>query len=244
MYCNVLETAVTTHFQAPHSQALFPPAPLPRALDGQQVRLEPLEHRHGPALAEAAAGSPELYRWTWVPYGPADAADYVRLAVAQRDAGTAVPFAVIRAADGMVVGSTRYWQPDWWAWPTGHRFHGRTTPDTCEIGHTWLAGSAVRTGANTEMKLLMLGYAFETWAVHCVTFHTDARNERSREALGRIGARFEGILRAHRMAADHTPRDSARYSIVASEWPAVREQLTGLLAQRAGAWPSGGRAGS
>lgn len=78
----------------------------------------------------------------------------------------------------------------------------------------------------------MLGYAFETWGVHCVTFHTDARNERSRRALGRIGAQFEGILRAHRMAADFTLRDSARYSILASEWPAVKQHLDGLLAQR------------
>ena len=207
----------------------------PPSLPGRYVRLEPLERGHGPALAEAAAGPPELYRWTRVPRDPADAADYVQLAVAQRTAGRAVPFAVRRAADGVVIGSTRFWQLDWWPWPDGHRFHGRATPDTCEIGHTWLASSAVRTGVNTEMKLLMLGYAFETWGVHCVTFHTDARNERSREALGGIGARFEGILRAHRIAADHTPRDSARYSIVAAEWPAVQEHLRGLLAQRAGA---------
>ena len=212
----------------------------PPSLAGRYVRLEPLEQRHEPALAEAAAGPPELYRWTWVPRGPAEAADYVRLATAQRTAGRAVPFAVLRAADGVVIGSTRFWQLDWWPWPAGHRYHGRATPDTCEIGHTWLAGSAVRTGANTEMKLLMLGYAFETWAVRCVTFHTDARNERSRAALGRIGAQFEGILRAHRLAADRTPRDSARYSILAAEWPAVQEHLRGLLAQRAGA----GRTGS
>ena len=214
----------------------MPPSLLsPPSLEGRYVRLEPLEHRHGPALAEAAAGSPELYRWTRVPHGPADAAAYVQLAVTQRQAGMAVPFAVIRATDGAVIGSTRFWQPDWWAWPAGHPFYGRATPDTCEIGHTWLASSAVRTGANTEMKLLMLSYAFETWAVHCVTFHTDARNERSRQALGRIGAQFEGILRAHRIAADHTPRDSARYSIVAAEWPAVQEHLRDLLAQRASA---------
>ncbi len=212
---------------------------LPPALPGRYVRLEPLEHRHGPALAEAAAGPPALYRWTWVPRSPAEAADYVQLATAQHTAGLAVPFAVLRAADGVVIGSTRFWQLGWWPWPAGHRFHGRATPDTCEIGHTWLASSAVRTGANTEMKLLMLGYAFGTWAVRCVTFHTDARNERSREALGRIGAQFEGILRAHRMAADHTPRDSARYSIVAAEWPAVQEHLRGQLAQRAGAGRSG-----
>jgi N-acetyltransferase len=212
----------------------------PPSLQGRYVRLEPLELRHGPALAEAAAGSPELYRWTWVPHDPAGAADYVQLAVGQRTAGRAVPFAVLRAADGVVIGSTRFWQLDWWPWPAGHQFHGRASPDTCEIGHTWLASPAVRTGVNTEMKLLMLGYAFETWGVHCVTFHTDARNERSREALGRIRAQFEGILRAHRIAADYTPRDSARYSIVAAEWPAVREHLRGLLAQRAGA----GRTGS
>jgi len=89
--------------------------------------------------------------------------------------------------------------------------------------------SAIRTAANTEAKLLMLTYAFETWRVLRVCFHTDARNQRSRAALERIGGQFEGILRAHRMAVDHVARDSARYSIVAAEWPGVKQRLLHMM---------------
>jgi len=104
-----------------------------------------------------------------------------------------------------------------------------TPPDGCEIGYTWLSREAIRTAANTEAKLLMLTHAFESWRVLRVCFHSDARNQRSRAALERIGARFEGILRAHRLAADNIARDSARYSIVESEWPLVKEHLDRLL---------------
>jgi hypothetical protein len=92
-----------------------------------------------------------------------------------------------------------------------------------------LARSAIRTAANTEAKLLMLKYAFETWQVLRVCFHTDARNQRSRAALERIGGKFEGILRAHRMAADYIARDSVRYSILAAEWPDVKLRLSRLV---------------
>ncbi len=102
----------------------------------------------------------------------------------------------------------------------------------CEIGYTWLARSAIRTPANTDAKLLMLSYAFETWRVHRVCLHTDVRNERSRAAIERIGGKFEGVLRAHRMAADFVPRDSARYSIIATEWPAAKERLTRMMDSR------------
>ena len=90
----------------------------------------------------------------------------------------------------------------------------------------------MRTAANTESKLLMLTHAFEVWKVLRVCFHTDSRNQRSRAALERIGGQFEGVLRAHRMAADFIPRDSVRYSIVASEWPAARQRLLRLLDRR------------
>jgi RimJ/RimL family protein N-acetyltransferase len=118
-----------------------------------------------------------------------------------------------------------------WSWPQGHLRHGRTVPDVCEIGYTRLTDSAIRTVANTEAKLLMLTHAFETWQVLRVCFHTDARNNSSRAALERIGGQLEGILRAHRMAADHTARDSVRYSIVAAEWPDVERRLGRLLDQ-------------
>jgi len=107
--------------------------------------------------------------------------------------------------------------------------YGQRDIDACEIGHTWLAASAVRTPANTEAKLLLLTHAFETWRVLRVCLHTDVRNERSRAAIERIGGKFEGILRAHRMAADYTPRDSARFSIVAPEWPDVKQKLRSRL---------------
>ena len=197
-------------------------------LIGRHVRLEPLQPRHLSGLVAASAGDPELYRMSKVPVGDAEVGRAIQIAQAAKDAGTAAPFAVIRRADELVIGATRLFDLDWWAWPDGHPRHGHDGPDTCEIGHTWLTRSAIRTGANTEMKQLMLTLAFETWDVQSVCFHTDARNERSRRALGRIGARHEGILRAHRLAADDQPRDSARFSVTATEWPLVRAHLAEL----------------
>jgi N-acetyltransferase len=194
-------------------------------LSGRHVRLEPLLPEHAPGLSAASAADPELYRLSRVPLSADAARQYVAAAAAARQAGTAAPFAVIRLADETVIGSTRLFDLERWAWPEGHPRHGHDGPDTCEIGHTWLAASAIRTGANTEMKRLMLTLAFETWDVQSVCFHTDARNERSRQALARIGARYEGTLRSHRLAADGQPRDSARFAITAADWPAVRAHL-------------------
>ena len=128
-------------------------------------------------------------------------------------------------SDGTVIGSTRFFNLERWSWPPGHARHGNLFPDVCEIGYTWLTRSAIRTPANTEAKLLMLTHAFEAWQVLRVCLHTDVRNQRSRAAIERIGGKFEGILRAHRMAADYIARDSARYSIMAAEWPAVKQRL-------------------
>jgi N-acetyltransferase len=202
-------------------------------LQGRHIRLEPLDHRHVDALVAAAAVDPSLYQWSPVPQGKVEATTYIETALAWQDAGTAVPFAIISLDDSVndpvVIGSTRFWNLDRWAWPQGHPRHGRSAPDACEIGYTWLTRSAIRTAANTEAKLLMLTYAFETWQVLRVCFHTDARNRRSRAALERIGGKFEGILRAHRMAADYIPRDSVRFSIVAAEWPEVKTRLSQRL---------------
>ena len=195
------------------------------SLQGKHIRLEPLGPHHVDGLAAATAADPSLYHWSPVPQGKDEAAAYVDTALAWRDAGTAVPFAIVRMPDQIVIGSTRFWNIERWAWPAGHPSHGRHVPDACEIGYTWLARSAVRTAANTEAKLLMLCHAFEVWQVLRVCFHTDARNERSRAALERIGAQREGVLRSHRMAADFIPRDSVRYSIVAAEWPSVKQRL-------------------
>jgi RimJ/RimL family protein N-acetyltransferase len=197
-------------------------------LSGRHIRLEPLARHHVDGLVAAAAGDPELYCWSPVPQSKDAAMSYVDTAIAWRDAGTAVPFAIVRLQDGSVVGSTRFWNIERWSWPQGHSRHG-SHMDACEIGYTWFTRSAIRTGANTEAKLLMLKHAFESWDALRVCLHTDARNQRSRAAIERIGGKFEGILRSHRMAADFIPRDSVRYSIIAAEWPAVEERLNHLL---------------
>ncbi len=201
-------------------------------LEGQHVRLEPLQRWHAPGLAEASSIDPSLYRWSPIPQGEAEATAYIETALAERDAGVTAPFAVLRVRDDAVIGSTRFWGLDWWPWPAGHARHGHDGPDVCEIGYTWLARPAIGTAANTEMKLLLLTHAFEVWETQSVCFHTDARNERSRAALERIGAQFEGVLRAHRLATDGRPRNSARYSITAPEWPGVKHHLQMLLAAR------------
>lgn len=199
-------------------------------LQGTHIRLESLGHQHIEGLV-AAANDPSLYRWSPVPQSKAEAKKYVDTALAWRDAGTAVPFATVRNDDSTVIGSTRFWNIERWAWPEGHPSFGRATPDACEIGYTWLAPSAIRTPANTEAKFLMLTHAFEVWKVLRVCFHTDTRNQRSRAALERIGGQFEGVLRSHRMAADFIPRDSVRYSIVVAEWPEVKRKLLQKLGQ-------------
>jgi RimJ/RimL family protein N-acetyltransferase len=204
---------------------------VPPGLQGALVRLEPLRHQHVPGLVAASAGGAELYRWSAVPQDEAQARRYVEAAVAARDGGTAVPFAVVRLSDDAVIGSTRFFDLEYWPWPDDR---DRAGPDTCEIGYTWLSPGAIRTGANTEMKRLMLTHAFEAWGVQSVSLHTDARNQRSRSAMERIGARFEGILRAHRLGTDLRPRDSARYAVTAAEWPAVKQRLAELTARRGG----------
>jgi RimJ/RimL family protein N-acetyltransferase len=200
-------------------------------LAGRHVRLEPLEHRHIDGLVLAASVDPSLYRWSPVPGGRAATTSYVDTALAWKEAGTAVPFVIVHAGSNAIIGSTRFFDLQRWPRPAGHPMHGRTTPDACEIGYTWLTRSAIRTAANTEAKQLLLTYAFEVWDVLRVCFHTDARNERSRAAIERIGGCFEGTLRAHRLGADYNPRDSMRYSILKAEWPAVKERLVGLLAR-------------
>src|SRR5260370_16498063 len=201
-----------------HTGTMGPEGPV---LPGTYIRVEPLDHCHVGGLVAAAAADPSLYQWSPVPQGKVAASSYINTALAWRDAGSAVPFAIVRADDDVVIGSTRFWNLERWSWPEGHPRHGHHVLDAGEIGYTWLTRSAIRTAANTESKLLMLTHAFETWQMLRVCFHTDARNRRSPAALERISGKFEGILRAHRMAADHTARDSARYSMVTAESPAV-----------------------
>ena len=197
-------------------------------LQGRHIRLEPLDRRHVEGLAAASADDASLYQWSPVPQGKVEAASYIETALDWQPAGSAVPFATVRVDDGVVIGSTRFFNIERWAWPRNHPRRGHIV-DACEIGYTWLSRSAIRTAANTEAKLLMLTHAFESWQALRVCLHTDVRNQRSRAAIERIGGKFEGILRAHRMATDYIARDSARYSIVAAEWPDVKRQLNQLL---------------
>jgi RimJ/RimL family protein N-acetyltransferase len=210
----------------------------PFTLEGRFVRLEPLTVAHIPALVEAAALDRTNYQWTVTPNGLEEMTTYVRDALGNVAAGTHVAFATVRRGrsgggpngSDLVVGATRFYDIGFWQWPPGatHQRHG--IPDAVDIGYTWLAGPAQRTPVNTEAKLLMMTHAFEVWQVHRVGLQTDVRNKRSRAAIERIGGKLDGILRADRPASDDTVRASARFSIVAEEWPDVKARLTARLA--------------
>lgn len=191
-------------------------------LRGEHVRLEPLSASHVEPLVAAANEARETYAFTLVPDSIATMKSYVDLAIVEAEAQRAIPYAIRRTADDTVIGCTRFW--DFASWS------GRAAPDAVEIGHTWYAASAQRTACNTETKLLMLTHAFEDWETVRVTLKTDARNVRSRNAIERIGGRFEGIRRAHQLATDGTVRDTAYFSIIAPEWPTARDRLRARLA--------------
>ena len=191
---------------------------LAERLVGRIVVLEPLERGHANGLRRAAA-HPEI--WTWAPIDASSDFDaWLEHALAQRDRGDEAPFATLDAQTGDVIGSTRFLalRPE----------HG-----SLEIGATWLAPHAWRTGANVDAKLLQLTHAFET--LHCVRVElkTDARNERSRRAMEAIPAEFEGVHRRHRIER-YGPRDSAWYSVIADEWPEVKANLERRLERRLG----------
>ena len=199
-------------------------------LEGRYVRLEPLTLGHARALSAAAGGPRDTYALTTVPEGEAGAQGYIEMALRDEEAGRSLPFATVARSTGRVVGSTRFLNIEFWTWPPGHALQrGENVPDVAEIGATWLAGEAQRTAINTEAKLLMLTHAFEEWRVHRVSLMTDARNERSRNAILRVGARFDGVIRAHRPSSDGLIRDTAAFSILESEWPAVKRQLHSRL---------------
>jgi RimJ/RimL family protein N-acetyltransferase len=185
-------------------------------LDGVHVRLEPLTMHHADGLLAASAEDRSTYGWTRTPDGPAGVVAYIDAA---HDDGR-IPFATYWKDAGRVVGSTSFF-PEWWGEA------GERPPDVVEIGATFLAGSAQRTVVNTEAKLLMLTHAFEVWGVLRVSLKTDARNERSRAAIERLGARYDGTLRRHMPAygPGGGPRDSAFFSIISEEWPTVKSNL-------------------
>ena len=204
----------------------------PVTLEGRFVRLEPLTQAHARPLLAAASGSRETYGLTLVPGSAAETAAYIETALAEQRATRSLPFATVDRASGRVIGSTRFLNIEFWTWPAGNRHQrGPERPDVVEIGATWLAASAQRTPINTEAKLLMLTHAFHHWRVHRVSLMTDARNQRSRQAILRLGARFDGVLRAARPASDGAIRDTAAFSILEEEWPAVRANLEARLTQ-------------
>ncbi len=202
-------------------------------LEGRFVRLEPLQVDHIPALVRAASEDRSSYGFTHVPNGEAEMCAYVEAALAGREQGACVPFATISRETGEVVGTTRFANFGYYPWPPGSPLQrGDHLPDEVEIGWTWLAASAQRTAINTDAKLQMLRHAFEEWQVYVVRLKTDRRNERSRNAILRLGTTFDGILRAHSPASDGTMRDSAYYSLRDTEFGAVRANLEARLAAR------------
>jgi RimJ/RimL family protein N-acetyltransferase len=196
-----------------------------RVLSGTRVRLEPLTSDHAEGLVAAAGENRETYALTAVPHGRARVDAYLREIVDATAAGQTRAFAQVRVGDDAVVGVTRYLSPRFAA--------GRPNPYAVEIGGTWLAASAQRTGINVEAKLLLLDYAFDVWEVGRVDFKTDARNDRSRRAIEAIGASFEGVLRNFQPSyadGEHgLLRDTARYAIVDADWPVLRERLVARI---------------
>jgi len=207
-----------------------PPRVAPVTLEGRHVRLEPLGLAHAPGLTAVGSGPRDTYGFTLVPADLASMRAYIESALGDQAAGRTLPFATVSRASGQVVGSTRFGNIEFWPWPAGHVLQrGAERPDVVEIGWTWLAAATQRTPVNTEAKLLMLTHAFETWRVHAVKLNTDARNARSRAAIERIGARFDGVLRAHRPASDSGIRDTAAFSLLEAEWPGAKARLLARL---------------
>ncbi len=199
-------------------------------LEGRHVRLEPLSLDHIPGLVQAASQSRDTYAYTYVPADAGAMRLYVETALAGRDAGTMLPFATIDRDTEHVAGSTRFHHAEFWDWPAGNPHQrGKQLPDSVYIGTTWLAADAQRTGINTEAKLLMLTHAFESWLVHRVRIQADSRNERSCRAIMRLGMHLDGVIRADRVALDGAIRDSSTFSLLDSEWPEVKAQLTARL---------------
>jgi N-acetyltransferase len=188
----------------------------PVVLEGRHIRLEPLQKSHLTGLA-AVGLDPELWRWIPRPVRTVEEmAAYIETALREREQGVSLPFALVERQTGRAVGSTRYANIE--------RTHHRV-----EIGWTWVAREWQRTAINTEAKYLLLKHAFETLGCIRVELKTDSLNERSRAAILRIGAREEGIFRNHMITASRRIRHSVYFSIVDSEWPAVKARLEKML---------------
>jgi RimJ/RimL family protein N-acetyltransferase len=195
-------------------------------LEGDLVRLEHLGPQHIEDLTAAAMEDRDTYGWTWVPDHDEGAA-YVQAQLERVATGSMVAWAQVRRSDGRAVGGTAYWYPR--PWPDG------TGLAAVEVGFTWLAASAQRSGINTEAKFLLFRHAFEEWRVARLDLKTDARNERSRRAIEGVGARFEGVLRnwsdSRVRGEEGRLRDSAIFSVTDAEWPEVARHLRAKLAR-------------
>lgn len=206
---------------------------MPVTLRGHLVCLEPLTIDHVNDLCVTVLEDRSTYTYTYVPNGQEDTKRYIEIALADFSKGRALPFLVRHLDTGRIVGTTRFLDLEVFSWPPGVASGlsptDLTPPTVAEIGSTWYAASFQRTGVNTECKLLMLAHAFDSWNTIRVTLKTDARNIRSRSAIQRLGATFEGIRRAHLPASDGSFRDTAYFSIIAEEWPAVRTNLQDRL---------------
>lgn len=196
----------------------------PITLEGKVVRLEPIRDEHTILFWDAAKDAlDDIFRW--IPYRLQTCEDFQRLvenAFQEQRRGQSVVFATVERSSGRVIGSTRFMNID--------RANLRV-----EIGSTWIAPAWQRTGINTEAKYLMLRHAFEVWQCFRVELKTDALNQKSRNAILRIGAKEEGTLRRHVLTWTGRVRDSVYFSILDSEWPEVKPRLESMLARKASA---------
>jgi RimJ/RimL family protein N-acetyltransferase len=184
----------------------------PIALEGSHVRLEPLSESHHEELC-AVGLDPELWKWNTIQVlNPDQMMQVIRAQLSDQEKGTSIPFATIHRASAKVVGATRYMNID-------------APNKRLEIGSTWIAKPWQRTAVNTEAKYLMMRYAFETLGCNRVEWKTDSLNTQSRNAILRLGAKEEGILRNHMVTWSGRIRHSVYFSVIASEWPQVETAL-------------------
>jgi len=194
------------------------PATSPFSLEGTHVRLEPLRRKHAPMLWEIAKDHlQDLFQW--IPY-KLDTLENFRefngLVLEEQKRGVSIAFATFERKSSQIVGTTRFMNMD-------------LANRKVEIGSTWIAPPWQRTAINTETKYLMLGHAFEVWKCMRVELKTDALNQRSRQAILRLGAKEEGTLRKHMLAWNGRQRDSVYFSILDTEWPEVKAGLESKL---------------
>lgn len=189
-------------------------------LTGSLVRLEPLSQEHHDGLAEATKDGEMWTRWYTSAPTPDGVQAMIDSRLAQRGAGTMVPFVAVRLEDGAVLGCTSFYDI-------------KLDVPRVSIGYTWNRESAHATGTNPESKLLLMSYAFETLGAECVRYETSWSNQQSRAAIERLGARLDGVLRADRREGNGALRDTVVYSILRHEWPSSKANLQMRLARRA-----------